>query len=187
MSAQSVIPSAGRTDVSARGSSRGPGPGVRRHSGLRNQPITTEGDRLEQHEQYVGVELHWRRSVIVRRSQGGEIFDSARTTTTRWPWRPSGPTPRWWHRHQFGSSVSVRHRDNSSMLAKAFKAASRLLLSTIGIRAFSTRRNRGPWPAECHTLSSHPTTRTSWQRTDSPDAGDHPGSGRFYRKPAIAR
>ena len=48
---------------------------------------------MEHQTQYVGIDLHRRRSVIVRRSEAGETLDKVRSTTTRLPWRPRWPRP----------------------------------------------------------------------------------------------
>jgi len=58
-----------------------PSPGTRcaEHTwGCETYPQTTEGDSVEQQTQYVGIDLHRRRSVIVRRNQAGETLDTVR-------------------------------------------------------------------------------------------------------------
>jgi hypothetical protein len=49
--------------------------------------------------QFVGIDLHRRRSVIVRQSESGEELSAVGSSTirSRWDWSSSGPgrTPRW--------------------------------------------------------------------------------------------
>jgi len=42
---------------------------------------------VEQQRQYVGIDLHRRRSVIVRRDADDEVLARSASTTTRPPWR----------------------------------------------------------------------------------------------------
>ena len=63
------------------GPSRGlPPSGTERseHSGFPNQPSATEETPVEQQRQYVGIDLHRRRSVIVRMTEGGEVLECVR-------------------------------------------------------------------------------------------------------------
>ena len=62
-----------------RESSRRPGPGVRSTLGVTKPTRRRQKETpVEQQTQYVGIDLHRRRSVIVRRNQAGETLDTVR-------------------------------------------------------------------------------------------------------------
>jgi hypothetical protein len=48
---------------------------------------------VEQPTQYVGIDLHRRRSVIVRRDADGETLDTVRIDNDPVAWRPNWPRP----------------------------------------------------------------------------------------------
>ena len=46
----------------------------RTHSGCPNQPEDGSRPPVEHQQRYVGIDLHWRRSVIVRMSEEGQVL-----------------------------------------------------------------------------------------------------------------
>ena len=58
-------------------SSRRPGPSVRSTLGVAKPTRRRKETPVEQQTQYVGIDLHRRRSVIVRRNQAGETLIQA--------------------------------------------------------------------------------------------------------------
>ena len=48
---------------------------------------------MEHQPQYVGIDLHRRRSVIVRRNGAGQTLDTVRIDNDPVAWRPSWPRP----------------------------------------------------------------------------------------------
>src|ERR1039457_4237150 len=59
--------------------SRRPGPGVRSTLGVSTPTRKRRKETpVEQEQQYVGIDLHRRRSVVVRRNQGGQTLETVR-------------------------------------------------------------------------------------------------------------
>jgi hypothetical protein len=64
---------------SPRESSRRPGPGVRSTLGVAKPTRKRQKETpVEQQQQYVGIDLHRRRSVIVRRNEAGQTLETVR-------------------------------------------------------------------------------------------------------------
>ena len=79
MTARNVATPAQPKSKSPRESSRRPGPGVQSTLGVA-KPIRRRQKEtpVEQQQQYVGVDLHRRRSVIVRRNPAGQTLEKVR-------------------------------------------------------------------------------------------------------------
>ena len=60
------------------------GPSVGTLGGHHTKTLTTEEEQLCNTQQYVGIDLHRRRSVIVRMNADGEKLSCVRLPTTRW-------------------------------------------------------------------------------------------------------
>jgi transposase len=78
MTARIVAETSSAKAKSPRESSRRPGPGVRRTLGVTKPTRKRKETPVEQLQQYVGIDLHRRRSVIVRRTSAGETLETVR-------------------------------------------------------------------------------------------------------------
>ena len=63
--------------------------------------------------QYVGIDFHRRRSVVVRMSAAGEKLSATRVANdplrSRRRWRRQARNPRWWWRPLMGGCATRRH------------------------------------------------------------------------------
>ena len=79
MTTRKVAAAAQPKSKSPRESSRRPGPGVQSTLGVAKPTRRRQKETpVEQQQQYVGIDLHRRRSVIVRRNQAGQTLDTIR-------------------------------------------------------------------------------------------------------------
>ena len=79
MPTKSVAKSSGSKPKTQRESSRRPEPGVRSTLGVTKPNRKRQKETpVEQEQQYVGIDLHRRRSVIVRRNDAGETLETVR-------------------------------------------------------------------------------------------------------------
>ena len=80
MPTKSVVTKSSRSKPKAqRESSRRPEPGVRSTLGVTKPTRKRQKETpVEQQQQYVGIDLHRRRSVIVRRTESGETLETVR-------------------------------------------------------------------------------------------------------------
>ena len=79
MTARKVATEAQPKSKSPRESSRRPGPGVRSTLGVTKPTRRRQKETpVEQQQQYVGIDLHRRRSVIVRRNEAGQTLETVR-------------------------------------------------------------------------------------------------------------
>ena len=79
MTSRCVANSSRSKPKSPREPSRRPEPSVRSTLGVAKPTRRRQKETpVEQQKQYVGIDLHRRRSVIVRRSQAGETIDTVR-------------------------------------------------------------------------------------------------------------
>jgi hypothetical protein len=63
---------------------------------LRATPLVVEGKRSWWGEQYVGIDLHRRRSVIVRMTGAGGVLETIRDHNDTFPVKTSAQEPRQW-------------------------------------------------------------------------------------------
>ena len=79
MTARKVATTTQPKSKSPRESSRRPGPGVQSTLGVPKPTRRRQKEApVEQQQQYVGIDLHRRRSVIVRRNEAGQTLDTVR-------------------------------------------------------------------------------------------------------------
>ncbi len=79
MPTKSVVASSRSKSKTQREPSRRPEPGVRSTLGVAKPTRKRQKETpVEQEQQYVGIDLHRRRSVIVRRNDAGETLETVR-------------------------------------------------------------------------------------------------------------